>query len=252
MFETNSSQLRYPEHYERNAGFVADLGIGVIGLLSPQVEEQFLDLGCGHGKLIEKLVASGASVVALDASAEQVEGALDRGLNAHVLDATKLAFKCETAAVFLNAVLHWLKDAYAAIAGVKRALLPGGRFVGEFGGEDYEARDALDVEHAMAKRDVAIADFCPCYFPSCEDYGARLESAGFKVAHLKLFQRPKIPGETNSWLGTFGESSFNSVAVGDREGPRDEVCVDLVPDFQDADGNWSIDNVSLRFHAFLP
>ena len=252
MSEENSSQSWYPESYERNAGFVADLGAGVMELLAPQAGERILDLGCGHGKLTENLVASGASVLAVDASAEQVEGARDRGLDAHVADATKLTFQGEFDAVFSNAVLHWVKDADAAIAGVKRALVPGGRFVGEFGGQGNVARVALGVERAMAKRELAIADFWPWYFPSCEDYGARLESAGFKVAYMELFQRPTpIPGEIDGWLETFGESFLNSVAAADRKALLDEVREDLAPDLKDADGNWSVDYVRLRFRAFL-
>lgn len=246
------SQSWNPDRYERNAGFVADLGAGVMDLLAPQSGERILDLGCGHGKLTEKLVACGANVLAVDASPEQVEGARERGLDAHVADAAKLTFQGEFDAVFSNAVLHWVKDAGAAIAGVKRALVPGGRFVGEFGGHGNVARVALGIERALTKRGLAIADFWPWYFPSCEDYGARLESAGFKVAHIELFQRPTpIPGDIDGWLETFGESFLNSVAVDDRKPLLDEVREDLAPDLRDGDGNWSVDYVRLRFQAFL-
>jgi SAM-dependent methyltransferase len=249
----NLSQSWDPERFERNAGFVGDLGAGVMEPLAPQAEECILDLGCGHGKLTEKLVACGTSVLAVDASAEQVKGARDRGLDAHVADATKLTFKCEFDAVFSNAVLHWVKDVDAAIAEVKQALVPGGRFVGEFGGEGNVARVALGVERAMEKKGVAIADFSPWCFPSCKDYGACLESAGFKVAHIKLFQRPTpFPGKIDGWLETFGECFFNSVAAGDREALLDEVREDLARDLKDVDDNWIIDYVCLHFHVFLP
>ena len=84
MSGENSPQSWNPEGYERNAGFVADLGVGVVDLLAPKSDERVLDLGCGHGKLTEKIVATGASVVAVDASPEQVEGARQRGLDARV------------------------------------------------------------------------------------------------------------------------------------------------------------------------
>jgi SAM-dependent methyltransferase len=249
----NLSQSWDPERFDRNAGFVADLGAGVMEPLAPQAEERILDLGCGHGKLTEKLVACGTSVLAVDASAEQVKGARDRGLDAHVADATKLTFKCEFDAVFSNAVLHWVKDAYAAIAEVKQALVPGGRFVGEFGGEGNVVRVALGVERFMEKKGVAIADFSPWCFPSCKDYVARLESASSKVAHIKLSQRPTpFPGEIDGLLETFSECFFNSVAAGDREALLDEVREDLAWDLKDADGNWFIDYARMRFHVFLP
>jgi len=35
-------------------------------------------------------------------------------------------------AVFSNAVLHWIKQPEKVVAGIYRALKPGGRFVAEF------------------------------------------------------------------------------------------------------------------------
>lgn len=40
-----------------------------------------------------------------------------------------LPFVAEFDAVFSNAALHWMRDPDAVIAGVRRALRPGGRFV---------------------------------------------------------------------------------------------------------------------------
>jgi SAM-dependent methyltransferase len=45
-----------------------------------------------------------------------------------------LEFDAEFDAAFSNAALHWMKDPDRVIAGVRRALKPGGRFVGECGG----------------------------------------------------------------------------------------------------------------------
>ena len=67
-----------PERYRRNAGFVAELGAPLIDLLAPRPGERVLDLGCGDGRLTEKLVDLGAAVVGVDASAEQVAAARAR------------------------------------------------------------------------------------------------------------------------------------------------------------------------------
>ena len=55
-----------PRTYAQHARFVSDLGAGVVDLLAPRPGERILDLGCGDGALTEKLVAAGASVVAVD------------------------------------------------------------------------------------------------------------------------------------------------------------------------------------------
>jgi SAM-dependent methyltransferase len=250
--DESHSQSWNPEGYERNAGFVADLGVGVVDLLDPQPGERVLDLGCGHGKLTEKLVVTGARVVAVDASPEQVEGACGRGLDARVMDARALTFENEFDAVFSNAALHWVKDPNAAIAGVKRALVPGGRFVGEFGGYGNVARLSAGVERALEKRGLNIADVWPWYFPTAEDYRAQLEAAGFTVQFIDLFERPTpIPGDIDGWLETFGESFLTAIPEQDRSDFLNEIRDDLAPDLQDAQGNWTVDYVRLRFQAFL-
>src|SRR5690349_15390007 len=122
-----------PQRYQENAGFVAVLGAPLLDMLAPKAGERILDLGCGDGALTEKIAAI-ATVVAVDASADQIKAARARGLDAHVADGTKLAFKSGFDAVFSNAALHWMRDPDAVIAGVWRALRPGGRFVAECGG----------------------------------------------------------------------------------------------------------------------
>jgi len=132
----SSSNLQHwnPEQYGRNARFVSELGMPVVELLSPRSGERILDLGCGDGALTVKLVELGCTVVGVDSSAEMVSVARLLGVDAHIMDGQSLAFVSEFDAVFSNAVLHWIKNPERVLAGVWRALKPGGRFVGEFGG----------------------------------------------------------------------------------------------------------------------
>ena len=114
------------DRYAQHAHFVPALGQPVLDLLKPQIGERILDLGCGDGVLTEKIAASGASVLGVDASAEMVAAAQNRGLDARVADGARLDFAGEFDAVFSNAALHWMKDdPDAVIAGVARALRPG-------------------------------------------------------------------------------------------------------------------------------
>jgi SAM-dependent methyltransferase len=122
------------ERYAEAGAFVPVLGMPVVELLDPRPGERILDLGCGDGILSEKVAAAGATVVAVDAAPDLIAAAKARGLDARLMDGQTLPFAAEFDAVFSNAALHWMRDADAVIASVKRALKPGGRFVAEMGG----------------------------------------------------------------------------------------------------------------------
>ena len=134
-FPAASVQSWDPERYARTAGFVPEFGVAVLGLLAPRSGERILDLGCGDGSLTEKIIEAGVSVLGVDASAEQVAAAQARGVDARVVEGQSLDFEGEFDAVFSNAALHWMRPPERVAAGVRRALKPGGRFVGEMGGK---------------------------------------------------------------------------------------------------------------------
>ena len=106
-----------PERYARWAGFVPEFGVAVLGLLAPRAGEKILDLGCGDGSLTERIIDSGASVVGVDASAEQVAAAKGRGVDARVVEGQSLDFTQEFDAVFSNAALHWMRPPERVAAG---------------------------------------------------------------------------------------------------------------------------------------
>ncbi len=70
------------------------------------------------------------------------------------MEANRLTFDKEFDAVFSNAALHWMRRADEVIARVRRALRPGGRFVGEFGGHGNVA--AISLPLAMGRVDCSL------------------------------------------------------------------------------------------------
>ncbi len=249
----NSSQTWDPERYARNARFVSDLGAPVVELLAPRSGERILDLGCGDGALTAKLVEMGCDVVGVDGSAAQVAAARARGLDARVMDGEHLTFDAAFDAVFSNAVLHWIKRADDVIAGVWRALRPGGRFVAECGGHGCVATIVHALERTLTGRGIDARSVNPWYFPTTEDYAGRLRARGFVVRSIALIPRPTpLPGDVTGWLETFAESFINTLAASEKPAFLDEVKELLRPDLCDVDGHWTADYVRLRFAADKP
>jgi SAM-dependent methyltransferase len=239
-----------PERYARNARFVSDLGAPVVELLAARAGERILDLGCGDGALTAKLAAMGCQVIAVDASAAQIEAARKLGLEAHVIDAENLPFDREFDAVFSNAALHWMRNPDKVIAGVHRALKSTGRFVAEMGGYGCVAtiKDALVA--ALNRRGINGEAASPWYFPTVEDYSQRLTSGGFAITYIALIPRPTpLPGDVTNWLETFAESFTAPLPAADRPAFLAEVQESLRPRLCDAQGQWTADYVRLRFSA---
>ena len=236
--------------YAKNADFVPKLGCEVVKLLAPQPGERILDLGCGDGALTERLVQLGANVLGIDASEEMVEAARRRGITARVVDGHQLPFDHEFDAVFSNAALHWMLDPQAVLAGVKRALKPGGRFVAEFGGHGNVAAICTALIAALQFRGISARGRHPWYFPTTHEYGHRLETVGFKVESIELIPRPTpLPTGMTGWLETFASPFLHGLDEDVRETVLENTLTLLGHSLRDAQGNWTADYVRLRVSA---
>lgn len=241
------------DRYAANARFVADLAEPLIDILAPSAGDRILDLGCGDGALTEKILQSGASVIAVDDAPDQIAAAKKRGLDARVMDGQALTFENEFDAILTNAALHWMSDdPDAVIHGMWRALKPGGRVVGEMGGAGNVAHIVDALYQSLAARGIDGDELNPWYFPTDSDYRDRLEQRGFVVESIALIPRPTpLPGDIGDWLSTFAEGFLQAVPDQERTGFVDEVRDKLRPDlFQHH--IWVADYMRLRFVAMRP
>jgi SAM-dependent methyltransferase len=252
--ESNPSQIWRADRYAEHAHFVPALGQPVLALLKPAAGERILDLGCGDGALTEKILASGASVVGVDAAPDMVDAARSRGLDVRLMEGGSLSFDSEFDAVFSNAALHWMKsDPDAVIAAVARALKPGGRFVAEMGGHGCIAAITIAIVAVMARYGVDARPLIPWYFPTAEEYQARLIRGGLLVDYIELIPRPTpLPTDMAGWLEVFCASFFAHLPAAQRTAARDEVIELLRLVLCDGQGRWTGDYIRLRFTARLP
>ena len=249
---TDPNQVWRADQYATNARFVSDLGTPVVELLAPQPGERILDLGCGDGALTRCLVDLGCRVVGVDASADMVAAARAAGIDARVADGHDLRFRAEFDAAFSNAALHWMKEPARVVAGVRRALVPGGRFVGEFGGRANVATILGALDAALARRGIDAAPLSPFWFPDVGEYRTLLEAHGFSVQAIELFPRPTpLPGSLVAWLETFAQPFSAALPASERAAFLGEVAEACRPALCDAAGRWQADYVRLRFAARL-
>lgn len=242
--------------YAKNAGFVPMLGAPLLDLLGARPGERILDIGCGDGLLTEAIAASGATVVGVDSAISMIDAARARGIDAHVMDGQNLEFDAQFDAVFSNAALHWMADADAVLAGVNRALVPGGRFVGEFGGHGNVAAIVTAIHAVFARRRVPIK--FKWFFPSARDYAEMLTKNGFEVSSITLTPRPtELPTGIAGWLVTFAGPFMDGPYL--KNTPPEvvrEVFAEierlLVPALRTQSGRWIADYVRLRFKATKP
>jgi trans-aconitate methyltransferase len=239
-----------PNVYATNARFVSDLGEPLLQLLEPQPGELILDLGCGDGALTEKIADYGCKVIGADSSAPQLQAAKERGLKAVVLDGHELCFRRQFDAIFTNAALHWMKEPEKVIDGVRLALKPQGRFVGEFGGKGNVETIRSALHAALVRRGIEPAPVDPWYYPSPQEYSQLLSKAGLTVASIELIPRPtQLPGDIMAWLEIFAQPFTKAVSEEEQLGFLEEVRDELANRLRDGSGNWFADYVRLRFKA---
>jgi SAM-dependent methyltransferase len=237
--------------YAANAGFVPALGAAALSLLDPQPGEMILDIGCGDGALTQQIGVAGAKVIGLDASADMVEAADAQALGLE----TQLARFGRFDAAFSNAALHWMLDPAAVARGVFSLLRPGGRFVGEMGGEGNLAILRKALREELTEQGYPLPADDPQWYASPGAFASVYADAGFEAIEANLLPRPTpLPTGVTGWIKTFraGFLELAGVAPEDRDEIAEAVERRVADELRQEDGSFSADYVRLRFKMIKP
>ncbi|MBO3463936.1 methyltransferase domain-containing protein [Aetokthonos hydrillicola Thurmond2011] len=241
--------------YEGKHSFVWERAEDLFKLLSPQVGERILDLGCGTGQLTEKIAAAGSVAIGIDADSSMVEKARHNypHLQFAVADARDFKVEQPCDAIFSNAVLHWIPESDAVIRSIYQALKPGGRFVAEFGGKGNVkaiTQELFSVLEAMNL--TSSTTFIPWYFPSIGEYTSCLEKHGFEVIYAALLDRPTPLSDGDAgmanWLEMFANRFFLGLSAEQKTNVIHAVEDRLKPMLYQ-DGTWIADYRRIRVVA---
>ncbi len=242
--------------YESKHSFVWQYGADCLELLSPQIGERILDLGCGTGQLTQEIAKRGAITIGIDKAPAMISQAQKNypNLQFEVADATNFHVEEPFDAVFSNATLHWIKEPERAIASIWQALKPGGRFVAEFGGKGNVNVIATAISNALSVGGYpAKPGYNPWYFPCIGEYTTVLEKQGFLVTYATLFERPTPLEEGEKGLENWIEMFANSLLQQIPENKRQDIIQDIenqlrVERYQD--GTWWVDYKRIRVVAW--
>lgn len=202
------------------------LGAAALDLLAPQPGETILDVGCGDGTLTLRIKEAGAEVVGIDNSLSMIGAARAKGLDARLMDAAELKFAEAFDAAFSNATLHWVLAKERAARAMWFALKPGGRFVGEMGGDGNLAALRRHLDDELVERGFGPPTYAANWYPTPAEFTVLYESVGFRDIDAELIERPTpLDHGAEGWVLAFRKGWLDRAGVPDDQRPAIAAAV---------------------------
>lgn len=236
------------DHYDAISGPHADMGTPALDRLDLAGDERVLDVGCGSGRVTERLmerIPRGAAI-ALDGSASMLEEAArrlsrfgDRVTYVQAdLASPPLPIDGRVDAIMSTATLHWVLDHDALFEGIGGALRSDGQLSFQCGGQG-------NVENAMAAvRAAGVETAGAFHMAGVEETTRRLQANGFTDIDAWL-QPHAIAFETRGEMLDYMVTPWLRPATG----LPDEELYRVANDAADRIGVLAIDYVRLNVTA---
>ncbi len=257
-----------PEDYSKASSAQQRMAMELLAGAELHGDERVLDIGCGDGKItayIAGLVPRG-SVLGIDQSEEMILYAQQTyppedylNLAFDVGDASHLAFEEEFDVIVSNSALHWVLDQGPVLAGIMRALKPGGHIYLQMGGRGNVTHtwEVLRVLMAQERWARYFNDFSfPYGFYGPEEYGEWLVQAGLVPRRVELVVRDMaLEGREGlaAWIRTTWLPFTQRIPEELRDGFVDELTDEYVKIYPpDSEGLVHIDMIRLMVEADKP
>jgi trans-aconitate 2-methyltransferase len=186
-------------------------GLAVLERLPLEGSEVVLDVGCGTGRLTEKVLERlpRGRVAGIDQSANMLRAAHQHlgprfGSRIHLAqaDAAALPFYHAVDAIFSTATFHWVLDHDRLFASLYAALKPGGRLVAQCGGGRNIER--IHGRCLALMRKPGFAPYFtrwsePWYYADAAATAARLARAGFSGIRTGVVRAPVVFEDADSF-----------------------------------------------------
>ncbi len=243
---TSEKQQTYQwngDDYAANSQVQLQWALELMEKLEPCGDEHLLDIGCGDGKVTAMLAArlDRGRVVGIDNSTSMIESARRsfgsrKNLEFLLQDAGSLPFEQQFDLVFSNAALHWIIDHRPVLAGIFRALKPGGRVLAQMGGKGNAETVILAMEEVIVRKPWQryFQNFpFPYGFHGPEEYGSWLKDAGFAIRYIRLVPKDMVHADREKFIGWLRTTWLPYLQrVPDQEQPRflDQVAAAYLGD----------------------
>jgi trans-aconitate methyltransferase len=250
--------------YRANSSMQWNMATEFISRLDLRGDERVLDVGCGDGKVTAALASRlpGGSVTGLDRSAAMIELATREHPTVSFVcaDAAAMGFEARFDVVASFTALHLMVDSQPAVLqGIRRALVPGGRFVAQFPAEGNCA-DLLAVAHEVTTRPPWNPWFdgfrFPWLFPGPDRYGRLVEAAGMEIRRLEVVARDVVHAGAAGlagWMRTTWMPYWDRVPAASRSTLIAEIVEDYAARFPPDDaGRLHVPSLRLEVDAVAP
>ncbi len=203
--------------YAKNSSAQESWANELVTKLALQGHQHLLDIGCGDGKItysIAQQIPNG-SVVGIDRSKDMIQLARDQfnlpNLSYTPMDATEIVFTNRFDVAFSNAALHWVKNHYAVLMGLKKCLDTNAKVLFQMGGQG-NAQDVFRVVNqvtASSKWKTYFENFVsPYQFCSIDNYEQWLAEAGYKTIRIELIAKDMVHENIDGLKGWFRTTWF--------------------------------------------